>query len=194
MFDVTHNVDTRADYSDERLSTWWSGDNNYPYLPTRARTASHLVGNLPIADYSEYTFVDFGSGKGRVLLLAAEHPFRSVHGVEVNKELHEQAVENIRNARRFRRRCNDVRSYNIDATKYDFPLTPLALYFFNPFGRDVMKIVLERLRASLGQTPRDALVMTLAPHFTDVTGIVPELTLVRDTASCLLYRTGTPLT
>lgn len=43
----------------------------------------------------DFTFIDFGSGKGRVLLIAAGLPFRAVVGVEFSAELHEIAVQNI---------------------------------------------------------------------------------------------------
>ena len=70
-FDWRHNVETRADPS-ESLRDW---DYSFPYLPIRPPMARRLVRSLPIGNYSDYTFVDIGSGKGRMLLLASEFPF-----------------------------------------------------------------------------------------------------------------------
>src|SRR5689334_23652607 len=39
-------------------------------------------------DLTLFTFVDIGSGKGRVLLMAAEYPFPHIIGVELLPELH----------------------------------------------------------------------------------------------------------
>jgi len=44
----------------------------------------------------DFTFVDLGSGKGRVLLMASHYPFKRIIGVEFIPELHQVAQENIR--------------------------------------------------------------------------------------------------
>ena len=59
--------------------------------------------------YEGFTFVDLGSGKGRVLLLAALRPFRRVIGVEISASLHTRAqanVEALRGAIRVRAKWN----------------------------------------------------------------------------------------
>ena len=43
----------------------------------------------------EDVFVDYGSGKGRVVIMAAESPFRKVIGVEFSAQLHAIAKENV---------------------------------------------------------------------------------------------------
>jgi Histone methylation protein DOT1 len=45
--------------------------------------------------HEKFTFVDFGSGKGRVILIAAAFPFKEVVGVELSHELHQIALRNI---------------------------------------------------------------------------------------------------
>ena len=50
------------------------------------------------ADLSDMVFVDFGSGKGRVVMIAASFPFKAVIGVELSSELHQIAMENVRRA------------------------------------------------------------------------------------------------
>ena len=44
---------------------------------------------------AEFSFVDVGSGKGLVVMLAARLPFREVVGVEMAPELHETAEQNL---------------------------------------------------------------------------------------------------
>jgi predicted RNA methylase len=46
-------------------------------------------------DLSDFVFIDVGSGKGRVLLAAAQYKFKRVLGVELTQELHEHAQRNI---------------------------------------------------------------------------------------------------
>ncbi len=65
-----------------------------PYQPTDAALFQEMMSSLPIA-FSEFTFVDLGSGKGRTLLMASEYPFRRIVGVEILPELHRAAEKNI---------------------------------------------------------------------------------------------------
>jgi hypothetical protein len=48
------------------------------------------------AGLQDFTFIDLGSGKGRVLLMAAAYGFKRIIGVEFMPELHRVAEENIR--------------------------------------------------------------------------------------------------
>jgi hypothetical protein len=47
---------------------------------------------LPLA-YGNFQFIDFGSGKGRAVLLAAEFAFAKIIGVEFSEQLHRVAQE-----------------------------------------------------------------------------------------------------
>lgn len=113
------------------------------YLPSPRLVVSWILDGLR-EDYSRFTFVDFGSGRGRVLLAAAEKPFRAVRGVEFSGRLHAEAECNISNYPADRLGCRDVRSLCIDAAEYQLPEGDCILYFFNPFGADLLDQVLVR--------------------------------------------------
>ncbi|MBK8386616.1 MAG: class I SAM-dependent methyltransferase [Candidatus Accumulibacter sp.] len=51
------------------------------YEPSPSGMVRSILSTLGL-DWRRYTFVDFGAGKGRVLLLAAELPFKNIIGVE----------------------------------------------------------------------------------------------------------------
>jgi len=70
-----------------------------PYDPTQPTYLFWTFRNLPI-EAREYSFVDFGSGKGRVLIAAAKHPFLQVVGVDHSRDLHQAATANMRSAKR----------------------------------------------------------------------------------------------
>jgi hypothetical protein len=110
-------------------------------------------------DYQQYGFVDFGSGKGRVLLEAAAFPFKSVEGVEFSVELHAIADNNIRQYRRGKVRCPAIRSVLSDAAEFQLPAIPLVLYFFNPFSDPVLTIVVDNIRRSIAIDPRPVLII-----------------------------------
>jgi len=48
------------------------------------------------AGLKDFTLIDLGSGKGRVLLMASDYPFKRIIGVEFMPELHRVAEGNIR--------------------------------------------------------------------------------------------------
>jgi hypothetical protein len=99
-FDRRHGTDTAgmvptADLDIDDESTKWQSNL---YLGSPARVTRHLIRSLAI-DPADYTFIDYGSGKGRVLFAAAEFPFRQVVGVEISQALHAVAEKNLTQAR-----------------------------------------------------------------------------------------------
>jgi SAM-dependent methyltransferase len=141
------------------------------------------------AHYPDYHFVDFGSGKGRALLLASEFPFKKVIGVEFSKDLVRIAQENLGRYPQERRRCKDVEVLCMDATQYVLPEEPLVLYFFNPFERPLMARMVERIAASHAKCPRDIRVIYANPVADDVWAAAPFLVKVRGTSHYSIYRT-----
>src|SRR5580704_1011434 len=81
-FDVTHGVETstRAHPTDLKISSP-NSLSSAGYWPTPPELFHEAFSTFSI-NYSEFTFIDFGSGKARVLLLASDYPFRKIIGVE----------------------------------------------------------------------------------------------------------------
>jgi len=137
------------------------------YLPTHASSIGWLLSTLPI-ELSEFTFVDCGAGKGRVLLVASEFPFRKVIGVELAHQLHMIASQNITNFQSPRRQCEDVRSVNMDAADFEFPSEPLIVFLYNPFSEEITKLVVDNLMNSLDVNPRPVVVLYHNPVYTNL--------------------------
>ena len=154
------------------------------YDPTEPKFLRWIFRNLPI-DCQQYSFVDFGSGKGRVLVAAAVHHFIQVIGVEYSMDLHEEALRNIQSARRLR--CRKVRSVWMDATEFDIPKTPCILYFYNPFGMQIMERVLSNVQASLKYLPRPLFIVYVNPVLHDLMIRQPEMRLFKSMKWCNLY-------
>src|SRR3569833_171774 len=95
------------------------------YQPTVPDEFSEIMQYLATVDFTDYTFIDLGSGKGRALFLAAMYPFDRVIGVEVQEELHQIAEENIARFQIPGQQCHDVSVVCQDARDYEFPSTPL---------------------------------------------------------------------
>jgi SAM-dependent methyltransferase len=183
-FDWRHNVKTRADQS-ENLRDW---NYSFPYLPIRPPTARRLVRSLPIGNYSDYTFIDIGSGKGRMLLLASEFPFRKIVGVEMRQDLHDRALENVRRFRRPRVKCSQIECRLEDATRYDFPAGKLIVYLFNPFSAEVAREVLRRLDDSVEEHPREIVLVYLYPEFGSLMKTMRNFQMVEETGLHFIAR------
>lgn len=162
-FDWQHGVHTCGDANLGNLSlVGHSADHGVFYHPAHPKLLFEVFSSLKI-DYPSYTFVDLGSGKGRALLVASEYPFSKIIGVEFAAELHEIAAQNIQSYQSKTRKCTNVQSVNLDAAEFEFPLTPLVLYLFNPFRPAVLIPVLQRLQRSLDSHPRDVTLLYVAP-------------------------------
>ena len=105
-------------------------------------------------DPSEFNFIDYGSGKGKVLVMASHLPFRNVIGIEFSQALHEAALANLRNFHSTDRRCGEMSAVCGDAIEYRPPNGPLVCFFFNPFSPEVWVKVLEKLQSSWEAEPR----------------------------------------
>jgi SAM-dependent methyltransferase len=109
--------------------------------------------------FEDYTFIDYGSGKGRALFLAAERPFKRIIGVEFAPMLHEDAVRNIATYRNPLQRCFKIDAICADAVTYQPPDGPLVCFFYSPFKPRVFDLVLTNLKNVLDARPRPALLL-----------------------------------
>jgi SAM-dependent methyltransferase len=96
-FDETYRVDTRIDFDPGWLAeidspNWVHGRG---YSPAPHHSLRKTLERIDI-DFEQFTFIDFGSGKGRSLLVAAEYPFDQIIGVEYSHRLSEVAEKNFR--------------------------------------------------------------------------------------------------
>jgi len=125
---------------------------------TSPRTFDFIMKSLP-RDLDGHTFIDIGSGKSRTLLLASRYPFADIVGVEFARELVDIARSNIERFRDPSQKCRALSVVEADAAAYAFPETPLVVYFYNPFSKDVFDIVLKNLVSSLERHPRDCFIV-----------------------------------
>jgi hypothetical protein len=168
-FDQTHNVDTGgiihpAAMHDIESENWVYGIR---YEPTRVELFEQMIDAADI-EPRRFSFIDYGAGKGRVLLLAARLPFRRVVGVELSPRLHRIAERNLRSIRFAERRSGSVESICMDAVQFRIPEESVVLYFFNPFERTIMSAVRDNVVRSYQGNPRSIVVIYLTPIHSDV--------------------------
>jgi SAM-dependent methyltransferase len=154
-FDTAHGVETSRpiepweipEADEETLSS------HSRYSPTPIRTILHVIASASV-DHQDVSFVDFGSGKGRVLLAAADLPFKKVIGVEFSEYLCGMARANIEKYRASSQRCHDVEVRCEDARDFSIPADAAVFYLYEPFTQDIADRVFGNIEASLRDHPR----------------------------------------
>ena len=126
----------------------------------------------------DYTFLDIGCGKGRVLMLASDAPFERIVGVELNPALTAIAERNMAKWSTAPHLCSDVHVLNVDALAAPIPKSPVVLYIYNSFNLYVMLPLLERLQtlARGRSTPID--LIYAQPQQAALVDAVPGIALV----------------
>jgi SAM-dependent methyltransferase len=143
QFDIAYGVSTegRVELGDLEIDhpsdIWGVG-----YSPTPPAIFDKILSLLPSPE--QYSFIDLGSGKGRVVLMAARKPFKSVMGVEFSRELCAIAEANLA---KFKPHvvADQVQVVCEDAALFQFPIGPLIVYCYFAFERDVLVQVLDAL-------------------------------------------------
>jgi SAM-dependent methyltransferase len=224
-YDFDHSVDTtRANVGfREQLIAALSG---HQYFPTEPWLFEQMMEALSVRQSAfsretglqDFTFVDLGSGKGRVLLMAAPYGFKKIIGVEFMPEWHRVAQENIRKfaehskenpdelcgtgthgaAEKMKNEGTDksacatkaqaIEALCMDARDFDFPAGPLVVYLFNPFPEPVLAAVLDRLRHSLLLAPRPVFVAYRYPEFDSLLERCGWLTKIAGTEQWAVWR------
>ncbi len=157
-FDWEHSVDTTRANLSFRLQ-FINALIGHEYWPTEPGMFAQMMKELPLGfkdrdDFKDFTFIDLGSGKGRILMMAAGYSFRRIVGVEFVPELHEIALKNIAIYGKDHEGCERIEPLCVDARDFQFPLEPLVIFLFNPFPEPVFASVLENLRLSLERETR----------------------------------------
>jgi SAM-dependent methyltransferase len=154
-FDTRHGTDTAGSVQPAQLGITDDAvrEQAILYLPSPTRVTRWMLDNVGI-DHPEFSFVDLGCGKGRVLLVASDYPFRRIVGVEISPELTAIARRNSERYQPASRRCGDISVENVDATRFEFPDTNLLIHLYHPFEPSITTAVLAHLEASLAARPR----------------------------------------
>jgi SAM-dependent methyltransferase len=142
---------------------------NSPYQPIPPEQFREMMAALAVqldqaSNFSQFTFIDIGSGKGRALLLATEYGFGRIIGIELLPELDRIARENVR---AFKQRGGKAEIELVcgDATIFSFPAEPLVVFLFNPLPEPALRTFLQNLENSLHQNSRPLWMIYANPVF-----------------------------
>jgi SAM-dependent methyltransferase len=184
-------VDTRGYINPEDLG--FANTEFHAYATIGHKAIFSMLERIPLKK-SESTFIDYGCGKGRAVVVAATFPFRRVIGIELSAPLLEAARNNVKKMRHKLAECIEL--YQLDATQYVLPKDVNIIYFFNPFKGQILQDVVNNIHDSYKKYPRKIYILYVNNSFFEK--IIADqnwITRIYETSfypihSCGLYVTG----
>lgn len=164
FFDMRYQIDTintaqletlKIDSENKAVGNYYEGTNAYIFQKMIAKVKLNPA---------QTVFVDFGSGKGKAMFMAAERGFRKVVGVEFSIELVETCRQNLTIFQNKTRSQTQFEILHMDASKYAIPADANLLFFSNPFNEELTNKVIENILRSLAEAPREIWVVHLHPQ------------------------------
>jgi hypothetical protein len=111
---------------------------------------------------ANFHLVDYGSGKGRIMVAAAYYGFKKITGIDFAESLCREAELNIEKIKPlfpladFEIICDDAINYSIENDTNVF-------FFFNPFDEVVMLQIVKNILASLKKNERKIYIVYVNP-------------------------------
>jgi len=172
-FDAEHHVQTSGLVSGRHLATGHPNDtHNTAYYGIAPSVFQELLATWrPMrhpGPLSNYTFIDFGAGMGRAMLLASRLPFAAVVGVEMHPDLAAIAQKNIDKWQAAGRARCPIRILCQEATEFKFPANPCVAYLFNPFRAPVLKTLIQKMERSFTARPGELDILYANHEFEDL--------------------------
>ena len=140
-----------------------NSDQNHHYQGASYYILFSIFEKLPL-HLKNKPFIDFGCGKGRALFVAEQCGFTKLIGVDIAKELIDDADENKKRYQ-LKNTQSSIDFIFSDATKYKIPDDAAVFYFFNPFGAEIIQQVLDNIKESVKQHPREINCIYLNPKY-----------------------------
>lgn len=131
-------------------------ERTHYYADSGGLAFDRIMSNFNIS--SSDAIVDFGCGKGGILISLSKYPFTRITGVEIAPDLVDIARENIMKLkiRNVDVQCCDAADFK-QLNEYNY------FYFFDPFPCVVMADVLDNIEQSLAVSPRKVTIIYLNP-------------------------------
>lgn len=138
-------------------------EQNHHYQGASYYILFSVFKKLP-SETKPFPIIDYGCGKGRALFVAEQCGFTKLIGVDIAKELIDNANEN-KKAYQLKNIHSEISFLFEDATKYAIPNDAQVFYFFNPFGEEIMQKVISNIKASIKLNPRKIYCIYLNPKY-----------------------------
>jgi hypothetical protein len=164
FFDRKYGTETSTiSYLDKFTIESRNREHGARYEPSRVLPVRNMLAVLRQMTPADNVLVDFGSGKGRVLMLACQAGFREVRGLEFAAELCETARNNWKLFQAKTGLNSEFRVIQTDVTDYLIQREEGVFFLFNPFDDIIFRKVLDNIALSLKSHPRKILIVISLP-------------------------------
>jgi SAM-dependent methyltransferase len=181
-FDTALGVDTSGEVSLWRLRISSANAKfGRKYQPTNPTLFLDAMSDVPV-DFRDFTFIDLGCGKGRILILAAQKEFKKIMGIEFSAELTAIARSNICQAK------VGADIVETDVSEFRFPDDNLIIYMYNPFESPVMDSVISNLLGWRKQSQKAAFIVYVNPTCRKQFELLPEFESIVDREGCCIWQ------
>ncbi|WKZ47456.1 MAG: hypothetical protein QY306_16710 [Anaerolineales bacterium] len=188
LFDWRYQIDTintaqldtlEIDSKNKSVGNYYEGTNAYIFQKMISRAE---------VDPSKSCFVDFGSGKGKAMFMAAERGFRRIIGVEFSIELVEINRKNLEIFKQKTKSKVEFEILHMDASEYAIPADANLLFFSNPFNEALTAKVIGNILKSYEQAPREIWVVHLHPQGNMAFANHPRFKIVHEAREGFVFR------
>ena len=134
-----------------------AGQYCYPYEPTPYSVLERLANSGYIR--KKDVVLDYGCGKGRVDFFLSYQTKAKTIGIEYDERIYQSVTENQKTA------VSSAKTAFIlaRAEEYAVPLDVNRCYFFNPFSVELLREVMEKIKVSYEDAPRELLLFFYYP-------------------------------
>jgi len=166
FFDIKYRTDTcKLSKLDDLTIESDNKERGAIYQATRIIPLKKIFNSIKRMIPPNGVFVDFGCGKGRVLLIASQFGFKKVRGVEFAHELCEIAKNNCAVYKRKTKVRTEFQIIESDVVDYVIKNDENVFFMFNPFDEAVLSEVLNNIATSLTIQPRRILIIYYNPKY-----------------------------
>lgn len=162
LFDLQHGIETTTPRELHSLDIPDSARaDSVQYQGADPKLVGSLLNTLS-PDRTHTTFVDYGCGKGRILLLAAKNGFRRVIGVEFSPELSALCQRNLSKTTSHHGETK-FEVTTMDAALFAPPPGPMVAFFYNPFSGVTLENVVRRLQKKASESTDPVTIVYVNP-------------------------------
>lgn len=148
LFDLINGTDTHNMRPREELfSRLGNIQNTAPYMVSWTKTlrdTQNHIAKLNI-DLSEFTFVDYGCGKGKAILWSQKKDILNLRNNYLGIDFDESLI-NIARANARKMKLNSDVFYHNNVLNFPYYSSPEISYLYNPFDEIVLKKLLTTLK------------------------------------------------
>lgn len=145
--DLQYGIDTGGIVPASALRTGNTAADlqNFGYAGSQPSIVRAALDTIP--DLAQRAFVDIGSGKGRVLAVASEYPFKSILGVELSPALTEIAAANAARIAMLHPDRTPIETLAADALSINLPAGELIIFIYNSLYARLLSKLADKIAA-----------------------------------------------